>query len=137
MCIRKTSKSSELLAKIEEVFLQQNHPMAVRHATEPVVTANTGATAIPPAFDGVLDLDVMMDNAGGDQQLMDDLVSTMIEETPRLMSQIDAAVAQLDASAMQRAAHSLMGSLAILGSRRHERSRQSGVRWTSWNAGQR
>ncbi len=83
----------------------------------PLGAANTGATAIPPAFDRVLNLDVMMDNVGGDQQLMADVVSMMLEETPRLMSQIDAAVAQLDANAMQRAAHSLKGSVAIFGAR--------------------
>jgi DNA-binding response OmpR family regulator len=107
-CIRKTSKSSELLASIEEVF-SQRIPSPSRDS------ADSSSRDEPSGLDQGFDFAVAMENADGDRELLDDLVTAMLEETPRLMERIRLAITQRDLDSLQRAAHSLKSSLAILG----------------------
>lgn len=119
MCLRKTSQSSELLARIEEVFagqlgtasaLDQHDAAAVEGAVESVVAASVGAPLETP-----FDIDTMLEIVGGDRQLMDEVIKATLEETPRMMERIRLAVDGDDREALRLEAHSLKSSVTILG----------------------
>lgn len=113
MCLRKTSKSSELLAKIEEVFSKQRAPSVALSDAETVEAAKSGrASESSPC---VFDIDVAMENVGGKPQILDELAKVILEETPLLMERIRTAVAGLDQEDLRIAAHTLRGSANILG----------------------
>lgn len=101
-CIRKTSKSSDLLEQIEDVFAEIEQPSSSKF-TSPVPTSVE------------FDIDVALQNAGGDQQLLGELLSVVVEETPQWMSRIRDAMEPLDHNALVAAAHGLKGSLAVIG----------------------
>jgi CheY-like chemotaxis protein len=162
ICIRKTSKSSELLASIEEVFSQRHAGGSETSGAVVLVSPPRGSAEASsvdqlsgidqrfddagiddpgiddpgiddpgiddpgiddpgiddPGFDDPgFDIDVAMANADGDRRLLGELVTVMLEETPRLMERISLAITQLDHDSLHRAAHSLKSSLAILGAR--------------------
>ena len=98
VCVRKTSKSSELLASIEEIFAQRN-------------ATDNGRELRSAAFD----VEIAMKNTEGDRTLLREVVSAMLVETPQLMDRIKTAVRQLDHRAVRLAAHALKSSLAIVG----------------------
>ncbi len=121
MCVRKTSKSSELLASIEQVFSQRSASGtdtsgAVAAASPPQGAAEVSADE-PSELDAGFDIGVALENADGDRKLLRELVTVMLEETPQLMERIRLAILQIDYDSLQRTAHSLKSSLAILGAR--------------------
>lgn len=103
MCIRKTSRSSELLARIEEAFSDEHGSEGSRLAgdqTRPVVK---------------LDMDTIMEIVGGDEQLMSELVTVTLEETPRMMERLENAIRSGNSDAVRLEAHSLKSSVTIFG----------------------
>jgi two-component system sensor histidine kinase/response regulator len=58
---------------------------------------------------------VALDRLGGDEELLREVAQLFLEEYPALLSQVRAAVAANDAGALQRAAHSLKGSVSNFG----------------------
>jgi PAS domain S-box-containing protein len=73
--------------------------------------------ACPAAIEvqSAFDLAGMLVRAGGDGSLLEDVLAMFREETPRLLSEIDASVQRRDAEGVERTAHSLRGGLATLG----------------------
>jgi HPt (histidine-containing phosphotransfer) domain-containing protein len=61
--------------------------------------------------DPVFDRDLMLERMGGDNQLLDDVLTVFIEEIPGMMSDVRAAVSGQDAPAIERSAHSMKGAL--------------------------
>ena len=63
----------------------------------------------------VLDLRSALARLGGDEELYADMVQFLWEDSPSLLTQLEAAIASQDASTIQRAAHSLKGLIANCG----------------------
>ena len=81
-------------------------------ATEPVVAI----PAVPPAEPiSPVDWTVALEYVDGNQSLLREVVQICLQETPRLMGQIRVAIDASDAASVNRAAHSLRGSMLFLG----------------------
>ncbi len=74
----------------------------------------TAATGIPPEFEGVIELDEMMEMIGGDEELMIELFRSYAEERDSMMADIAAAVSERDGEAVRQSAHKLKGTLIYL-----------------------
>lgn len=58
---------------------------------------------------------VALERLGGDEELLREVAQLFLEEYPALVDEVRAAVAAGDADALQRAAHSLKGSVSNFG----------------------
>jgi HPt (histidine-containing phosphotransfer) domain-containing protein len=56
----------------------------------------------------------VLDRLGGDQELLEELCQIFLKESPRLMGKLRQGMAEGDAEAVQRAAHSLKGEVSYL-----------------------
>lgn len=61
------------------------------------------------------DLDEALERVGGDQELLKEIADLFLEDAPGLVDGIRAAIEKKDPEALQRAAHSLKGSVANFG----------------------
>jgi len=68
-------------------------------------------TATPEVFDR----EQAMATTGGDQELLVEIVGLFLEDCPEMVAEIGRALAAGDADAARRAAHTLKGSVAVLG----------------------
>jgi len=57
------------------------------------------------------DREEMLERLGGDTELLADVLGVFLEECPRMMQEIRAAVDQGDSMSVRRAAHSIKGAL--------------------------
>jgi CheY-like chemotaxis protein len=62
----------------------------------------------------VFDAATMLANIGGDAELFDQLIRLFIDRHPVMMKEIETAIGQADAAALERAAHSLKGTAGNL-----------------------
>jgi HPt (histidine-containing phosphotransfer) domain-containing protein len=74
---------------------------------------NVSSAAGPTA--AIVDRAALLDRLGGDEDLLREITSIFLDEYPILIQEIRTAVATLDAKAIERAAHSLKGSVANFG----------------------
>jgi two-component system, sensor histidine kinase and response regulator len=67
---------------------------------------------------GIMNLNrsIALERVGGDEELLREIAGLFLEDYPNLMTQIQQAVGNHDAHALERAAHSLKGSLSNFGS---------------------
>jgi two-component system sensor histidine kinase/response regulator len=65
----------------------------------------------------ILDREMALARVDGDEGLLADLATLFCEESPKLLSAVRDAVAKSDAAALQRAAHSLKGSMSTFAAR--------------------
>jgi HPt (histidine-containing phosphotransfer) domain-containing protein len=65
----------------------------------------------------VLDRDLAMMRVGDDTELLKELADLFLEEYPRLMGELRAALEQGDARQVERSAHGLKGSVANFGAK--------------------
>ena len=63
----------------------------------------------------VIDRAMILDRVGGDEELLREITAIFLEEYPVLIQQIQAALDVSDARRLERAAHSLKGSVANFG----------------------
>jgi len=63
----------------------------------------------------VLDLARALEAVEGDEELLRELAELFLEDFPRMVEEIRAAAADRDAAGLHRAAHTLKGSVAVLG----------------------
>ena len=61
------------------------------------------------------DREMALDRLGGDEELWDEISKLFLEECPRMLARLQAAVAEGDAHLLMETAHSMKGSLATLG----------------------
>lgn len=66
----------------------------------------------------VVDLTTLLETAGGDRALLDELIEMFREDCPKYMAEIRAAVSDGDPGLLMSAAHTLKGLLGSLGARR-------------------
>jgi two-component system, sensor histidine kinase and response regulator len=95
--ICKPIRAQELFAAVEGVH---GAPVNTRQATR-----ENGAEP------GVLDEEAALDRAGGDRELLQDLVELYLREAPRLLQDVQKAVARGDPAQVKIAAHSLKGAV--------------------------
>jgi len=62
-----------------------------------------------------LDCAVALERLGGDEELLREVASLFLDEYPQLMHEIRSAAETRDADALQRAAHSMKGSVSNFG----------------------
>jgi two-component system, sensor histidine kinase and response regulator len=63
----------------------------------------------------VIDRAVILDRVGGDEDLLREITAIFLEEYPALIEEIRTAVGNQDAEQLERAAHTLKGSVANFG----------------------
>jgi HPt (histidine-containing phosphotransfer) domain-containing protein len=93
--ISKPMKAEELLRMTERLAT----------STGPIDTS--GDTPTP-----VFDRNLALERVDGDASLLADLAQVFLEESPHMLADVQEAVQRKDASAIERAAHSLKGSIA-------------------------
>jgi CheY-like chemotaxis protein len=72
-------------------------------------------TAAAPVITSSWDRAAALDRVEGDEELLQDICRIFLEESPKLMTQLQQAVAQEDAEGVLRAAHSIKGESGYLG----------------------
>ena len=80
--------------------------------------ANEDDTTTPPASLGSsaeIDWQAALEAAGNDPGLLREVIDAVVTEVPRFRQEIEASLFNGDAALLQRAAHSLKGSLSFLG----------------------
>ncbi|WP_254053760.1 PAS domain S-box protein [Singulisphaera sp. GP187] len=77
----------------------------------------TGIETGSEAGTGAFDLAAALERVDGDVELMKELAGLFLDEAPRRMAEIRQAVTQRDAVKLQRAAHTLKGSVGNFGAR--------------------
>ena len=65
----------------------------------------------------LIDREMILDRVGGDEELLREITAIFLEEYPSLIEEIQLAVSGVDAKRLERAAHSLKGSVANFGAR--------------------
>jgi two-component system, sensor histidine kinase and response regulator len=83
-------------------------------ADRPVPAPETPAPASPAALAG-FDLATALDHADGDRELLDELLIIFAQDAPGQMDAIRRAIDRGDAPELMRGAHTLKGSLRVLG----------------------
>jgi signal transduction histidine kinase/CheY-like chemotaxis protein/HPt (histidine-containing phosphotransfer) domain-containing protein len=78
------------------------------------VTAERRAAA-PPAVASSWDRAAALDRVEGDEELLQDICRIFLEESPKLMSRLQQAIAEENAEGVSQAAHSLKGESGYLG----------------------
>jgi two-component system sensor histidine kinase/response regulator len=58
---------------------------------------------------------VALDRVGGDEALLQEVIDLFLDEYPHLVAEVEQAVAESDPKLLERAAHSLKGSLSTIG----------------------
>jgi two-component system, sensor histidine kinase and response regulator len=72
-----------------------------------------GLKAAPGA--AAFDLGRALEAVGGERELLHGMIGIFLRQTPRVMEDIERALADGDASALEHAAHKLKGSVAMFG----------------------
>src|SRR3972149_8852820 len=82
-------------------------------ATIPLSKRVTGSDSMPS--DPVLDVEGTLARLGGDRELFAELAGYLLDDVPRLLGDVRAAVAAKDAAAVNMSAHALKGLVAGCG----------------------
>ncbi len=86
----------------------------IRKDLENVLATAAGGQAIPIGKPQI-DVAAALDRVGGDRELLHDVALLFLGEYPKSMAEIRSAVEDLDAPRLERAAHTLKGSVANFG----------------------
>ena len=112
--VSKPLQPTELFDTVERLATAfHDDPRATAAESTAVSTARTRPAGQPPlALDSPPDFDKAeaMEHAGGDEELLKELLAAFLSEYPPLMDQIRDAIAQGDARRLERAAHTLKGA---------------------------
>ncbi len=108
-CLRKTSKSSELLSTIEEL-LQASSPSANTAAESSEAALSASAEDTP-----VLDSDQLLQATDGDLELIDQVTTLFVEDTQERLNRIGEAVTGGDTEETRKEAHAIKGAASSVG----------------------
>ncbi len=64
---------------------------------------------------GILNLAAALDRVGGDNELLEEVAKLFLDSAPSMLGEVREAVARRDARAVERAAHTLKGSVSNFG----------------------
>jgi PAS domain S-box-containing protein len=101
--VSKPFRADDLHDILENVVTQDSPDAAAPHAPQPRPAAS--------AFDR----DRALHYFSGSEELLCEIAGVFIEHTPQLLAEIDASITARDAKKMERAAHTLRGSVSIFG----------------------
>ncbi len=101
--VAKPVRAEDLLTEIERHAAPQADSPAEPAAPAPIAA---------PAPDGVLDGTALLAQVEGDTELLAELVMIFLQDCPRLVGAVREAVARGDARALERAAHTLKGTVS-------------------------
>jgi HPt (histidine-containing phosphotransfer) domain-containing protein len=110
--VSKPIHAEALFAAIERL-VPPREPEPAAGAGETPVAASTERADEPP-----LDRTKLLERMGGDEALLREIIGLFIEEAPPLLGAARQAVAQSDAAALQRAAHTLKGCVGNFGAQK-------------------
>ncbi|NIA13368.1 MAG: response regulator [Nitrospiraceae bacterium] len=115
-CLRKTSKSSELLAKIEELL----EPVPQAPAPEAPVSTEAAAALdmeAAPNVDpsGILDQSRLLELTDNDIEAIREVIGDLLSETPLHLERLEKAIADGDGENARREAHGIKGAAANIG----------------------
>jgi len=79
----------------------------------------------PDTTGGLLDSAAILDRVGGDVDFLDEIAALFAEDCPKLLGDVRAAIEAGNSAALERAAHTLKGSVANFGA---EPARQAALR---------
>jgi two-component system, sensor histidine kinase and response regulator len=119
--VSKPFRPQELFAAVESVLPQQSDTM---RQPSPSATDGCGATDTSACqeADGVdadhFDRARALTNVGGSDALLVEMIDLFREECPKQMGDIQAAYSSRDMEALERAAHTLKGSVALFAAKR-------------------
>ncbi|HUN91816.1 MAG TPA: ATP-binding protein [Burkholderiaceae bacterium] len=106
-------------AQLSEVLCRATGAFQVPHddaATTPsTVRLAPGSAAPAAATDYRPDLKLACERIGGDEELLAEVAAAFVEAAPEYVDELRAALAQADASAVTRLAHTLKGSCGAIG----------------------
>ncbi len=102
-CIRKTSKSTELLAKIEQLL----HGDTAEQAEAPPAAEEQTPHVLEPIQ--------LLDATDGDLALIEEVVTIFLQDTAEQLGQLAEAVQEGEGEAAERTAHNIKGAAANMG----------------------
>jgi HPt (histidine-containing phosphotransfer) domain-containing protein len=94
-----------LFEAVESALIESSNP-----ADKPL---DMKTTASPTAFDPA----IVLQRVDGDQELLKEVITLFLEDTPGLLAEIRLAAARGDGEALERASHTLKGSVGNFGAR--------------------
>ena len=106
--VSKPIRRSELRRALEEI----------NSRSAKVTESETANVSLSAETSTTLDWNTALESAGGDRDLLREVLAAMIEECPRCVDQLECAIRESDAALLQRAAHTVKGSLRIFGTTR-------------------
>ena len=92
--------------------LSERFAMVVDPPSQPEPTIQP---PLPQADDDLIRWSDALQSVEGDRELLKELVAAFLEDAPRLMTGVREAIRDRDATALQRAAHALKGSMLAVG----------------------
>ncbi len=101
--VSKPVQVNELYEVLEDLMSQRQPEAAARREVQP--------DAQDPAFDRARALQFV----SGSEQLLSEIAAVFLEHTPQILKEIHTAIATRDAKSLERAAHTLKGSVSVFG----------------------
>ncbi len=86
-----------------------SRPAQERPAPQSAATDAVGPQTPP---DGLIDAGALLSRVDGDRELLCELISLFLQDTPRRLAELRAALAKRDCRAVEHAAHSIKGSVS-------------------------
>jgi CheY-like chemotaxis protein len=97
-------------------------------ALEAAVSGGVNLTFSPEStasVNGLVDRQAALERVGGDETLLREIVGLFLDDYPKLLADVEAAVAAGDAARLRRAAHTLKGSVGNFGAQQaHDAARE-------------
>lgn len=95
-------------------------PQKLYETIEAIIKGKHAATEAAPSkspdeLAGVINWEAARETVSGDDELLAEVISAFLEETPQLLKQLDSSIAFGDAKTVRRVAHTLKGNLRALG----------------------
>ncbi len=113
--VTKPVQASELLSAIETLTTAVSTPIAAV-TNVPASIGDTPATAREEAMDvPAFDPETILSHVEDDRELLAEIVALYFEGMPKLMADVETAQAHSDADALERAGHTLKGSVSNFG----------------------
>jgi two-component system sensor histidine kinase/response regulator len=104
--VSKPIRTRELFDTIELMLQRKPLPMSPNDHSDASQSHLSGP---------LIDWTIARETVAGDEELLRDVLDAFLQETPRLLKQLQVALDEGDASVVQRAAHTIKGSLRSIG----------------------
>lgn len=110
--VTKPIKPRELQDAIDRLMLTTSKTDPDRNIV-PLANDGEATRSLSGDLASSMDISRALELVGGDEELLEQLCSIFMEETPKLLMEIRESISQRDPSKLQRAAHTLKGSASV------------------------